>query len=606
MSKRKRSRSQHPPTGQHAPTAGGVTIAIPPVEEVRVAPAWWTGERVLYGLLALAALLLRFLWLDGRPLSPAEAHQAWLAWRNTQPLPHAAVVDVSPAMYSLQWLLFLLTGGSDALARFWAALAGVGLVLLPYGLRERIGRERAWLAALLLAFSTQAVYWGRHATGLSLTLFAGLGLLVALVWAVAPQEGVDMEEARRRRTVAFTWAALALALLIASDAVAYTVLVGVGVGLWAWRKELADAWEAIGGKARHRVAGAFLLALALAGSAFLTDIPALGSVSDLVGRWLAGFWQGAGYPWYWVFFRLLADEPLLVVLAVWGAWRAWQRGDALDRVWLGWLGVGLVFAVARMGRTSADVALLVVPLAFLAAAALEEVVRVLRAPSPTWREEMVLTAAFFVILGFWFMMMAGYIRVGEPRYVPALFAVPLLLVFLSVVYGYWLGRRATVRVALATLLITGVIWSWMAMWVQNLHLAEDAALDALPGIERTTTHPNIRLMERTLERISAQTTTDLHEVAVDAVLRPEDDVLRWYLRDFKNLREVASVKAATAPVVITHRGDAELPGYTGMDWLVTRTQLPSYLGNEMGHWWLYREASLGDTGSWVILWYRKP
>ena len=591
----KRARRKTPPRPE---PVGGVVVDVLPRETVALAPAWWTVERMLYAGIALLAGVVRFLWLGTRPLSPTEAHQAWLAWANTQPGMHVPVTAVNPLAYSLQWLLFLVGGGNDALARFWSALAGVVLVLLPYGLREHIGRGRALLAALLLALSAQGVYWSRHASGLSLTLLAGLGLLVALLaWLDA-----DEDQAPSR----LIGVAVLAAALVATGAGAYTILLGLALGLWPLRKRLAQQWHRVGGPCRRRAAVAFGLTLLLGGSAWLTDIPALASVADGLGAWVRGFWESAGYPWYWAIFRLAADEPLLMAFGLWGAWRAWRRRTSLDRVWLSWAGVGLLLALVRVGRTSQDVALLVVPLAFLAAEGLYAAWERLREPSPTWREEAVLTGAYFVILAFWFMMIAGYLQVGDERYIPAVLVVPLLLLGLTLLYRFWLSPEAAWRVVLVSALITLGLWTWMAMWVQNLHLAEDAALDALPGIERRVTHPNIRLLVQTLERISAQTYTDRYEMPVDLLAPADGEVLRWYLRVFKNLRVLRSVKAASAPAVITPADVTPPPGYTGMDWTIGVTRLPTELGGLVYHWWLYREAPSTNEGTRVILWYRPP
>ncbi|NPA91418.1 MAG: hypothetical protein GXO55_08225, partial [Chloroflexi bacterium] len=397
------------------------------------------------------------------------------------------------------------------------------------------------------------------------------------------------------------WVAVALALLLTTTPEAYSVLLGLVVALWPLRHTLAQAWHDVGGKARHRAAALFLLLIGAIGSVFLTDIPALGNVADLLGQWVRSWWESGGYPWYWVPFRVLADEPLLAGLALWGAWRAWRRGNVLDRVWLRWAVVLLLLGF-RPGRTSADVVVLLIPLTFLAADALRAGWEMLRAPSPTWREEGVLTAAFLIILVFLSMMFAGYVASGESRYIPALIVVPLLLVGLAFLYGFWLGKRAALRVVFTCALITGLVWTWMAFWVQNLHLAPDAALDALPGIERETTYPDIRLLVRMVERISAERNTDLHEIPLD-LMSEGDDVLRWYFRDFKNLREIPSLKSATAPVVLAPTTVGELPNYTGMDWVTRRAVLPTDLGGRIYHWWLYRESAFPQPTTNVVLWY---
>ncbi len=595
-------------SGLSPQTAGGVRLTPLPAEEVRVPTAWWTVERGLYALLVLGAALIRWLWLSTRPLTPEEAHHAWLAWHNTQPFPHLPVVHVHPLLYALQWMTFLLSGGSDGLARFWPSLAGILLVLLPYGLRGILGRRRALLIALWLAFSPQLVYWSRHASGTILGVFGILFLLVALIrWLerggyLQDEEGpspAELQEFRRGLVIV----AVALALTLTSTEGVYTALIGLLIGLWPQRHTLLRAWRRAGGEGHHKAAAVFLLLVTSVGTVFFTDFSAMGNVADLAGQWMASLWRNQGYPWFWVPFRLAADEPLLTVLAVWGAWRAIQRRTAWDRLWVYWALFSLLWGF-RAGRSSADVAFLLLPLSFLAGEALEHLLDFLESPSPTWREELVLIGAFFVIEGFWFMMFAGYVETLTTQYIPALVVVPILLFLLLILYGWWLGWRASWRVVGVSLLITGWLWTWMALWVQNLHLAPDAALNAMPGIERTTTHWNVRLMIRALERISAERQTDLHEIPLDVIFPRDGDVLRWYLREFKNVREIYGAKGATAEVVIAPVTTGEIPGYTGMDWIVTVTQLPTQLGGRIYHWWLYREASLPDERQEVILWYR--
>lgn len=142
------------------------------------------------------------------------------------------------------------------------------------------------------------------------------------------------------------------------------------------------------------------------------------------------------------------------------------------------------------------------------------------------------------------------------------------------------------------------------MWVQNLHLASASALDTFPGIERVTTRWDVRLLVDSLEHISAEQATDWHEVPIDVLLPDEDAVLRWYLRNFRNVREVSSVKSIDAPVAITS-AHSEIPsGYTGMKWDIETTGLPTDLGGRFYRWWLYREGALTQERQSVILWVK--
>lgn len=67
-----------------------------------------------------------------------------------------------PLLFHVQAALFRLFGDSDLTARLWPALAGVGLVLSPYGFRRELGRGRALLAGWLLLLSPSVAFYSRY------------------------------------------------------------------------------------------------------------------------------------------------------------------------------------------------------------------------------------------------------------------------------------------------------------------------------------------------------------------------------------------------------------------------------------------------------------
>ena len=105
-----------------------------------------TLEHAFYALALALAVGLRFLHLGTLPLSDFEAAWALQALRVTQG--YHPVLGPNPAYVHLTAVLFYIFGASDFLARFWPALAGCVLVLVPWFLRSRFGR----IPALVLAF----------------------------------------------------------------------------------------------------------------------------------------------------------------------------------------------------------------------------------------------------------------------------------------------------------------------------------------------------------------------------------------------------------------------------------------------------------------------
>ncbi|MCZ7542324.1 MAG: hypothetical protein M5R40_01725 [Anaerolineae bacterium] len=174
------------PAGQPAAVAARLTI---------------TGEAVAYVVIVVAAALLRLIDLGAMPLSDAEAYHALAALRAVNPtVPGPALPPASPALFAGQALTMGMLGGSEATARLFVALAGVGLVLAPALWRAQLGRLPALLFSALLALSPTAVAAARTTDGA--TLSAGLALLIVwLAW-------------RYRATRATPWAA-ALAIAFA-------------------------------------------------------------------------------------------------------------------------------------------------------------------------------------------------------------------------------------------------------------------------------------------------------------------------------------------------------------------------------------------------------
>jgi predicted membrane-bound mannosyltransferase len=139
-----------------------------------------TIAHALLGLILLAAGLMRLVNLGKLPLSPAEAEAALAVWQFWQ-AGEATITPTSPAYFLLTLLITPVLGFSDATVRLIPALAGLGLVALPWLLRRQIGTIAALTGSLLLAVSPLATITARTAGGDALALLALLLLVVGLV-----------------------------------------------------------------------------------------------------------------------------------------------------------------------------------------------------------------------------------------------------------------------------------------------------------------------------------------------------------------------------------------------------------------------------------------
>src|SRR5262245_63595832 len=67
-----------------------------------------------------------------------------------------------PLLFYANALVYSLAGVSDATARCFPALVGVGLVMSLYLLRPFLGALGAWLAALLVVLSPTVLFYSRY------------------------------------------------------------------------------------------------------------------------------------------------------------------------------------------------------------------------------------------------------------------------------------------------------------------------------------------------------------------------------------------------------------------------------------------------------------
>lgn len=209
---------------------------------------WLTIERLFYAVIVLTAGFMRFFALGAQPLNSDEAATSWIAWtaamgfesRIGYSMMIESLPPTSPLLYSLQGLLFWIAGGSDALARFWPAMAGMALALLPWFVRHHLGRYTAIILALLLAIDPWLVAYSRVADGTSLSLF--LGLLVIFGLSLCAYAERQQQERTIERKVGWQraiWLGAGLLLISGPQAwsfllviAAFVLLNGLPTQLW--------------------------------------------------------------------------------------------------------------------------------------------------------------------------------------------------------------------------------------------------------------------------------------------------------------------------------------------------------------------------------------
>ncbi|MCY4037217.1 MAG: TIGR03663 family protein, partial [bacterium] len=134
------------------------------------------------GAMAAAGLVLRLVELAERPLHHDESIDAWYSWKFLEgtfegydPVYHG------PLRFYLTAAFFWVFGESHTTARLMAALAGAGMIVLPWFLRRALGTAATLGACAVLAFSPIALYMTRLGREDSLMAFITLAMVVVIV-----------------------------------------------------------------------------------------------------------------------------------------------------------------------------------------------------------------------------------------------------------------------------------------------------------------------------------------------------------------------------------------------------------------------------------------
>jgi hypothetical protein len=314
----------------------------------------FTIEHALYTMVAVLAIVVRLVDLGTLGLSDFEAEWALRALDASLGRP----VDPGnhPGYVVITGFLFFLFNSSAFLARLLPALAGAGLVALPFVYRKSLGRMPALLAAFILAFEPAFISTARLVGGPALAVTLLLAALAALNFRKPVAAGI------------FT----GLALLAGPSLYLGGVVLGVAILLasvfgvrWpAWQETDPDPFQE---PWMRNFGFALVGSILLAGTLFLRFPQGLGALANpLIGfleRWAVQPEVEQGRLWL----TLMASQPLVLILGVIGGVTAWVREEAAGKFLVLWMLSAVLFLVLFPGRQVFDLVWLVLPLVLLAA-----------------------------------------------------------------------------------------------------------------------------------------------------------------------------------------------------------------------------------------------
>ena len=559
----------------------------------------FTLEHALYLLAIILALGVRFLNLGVLQLSDFEAGWALQALHVAQGLRPS--LDPNPAYLHLTAILFYIFGGTDFLARFWPALAGSSLALVPFFFRRRLGR----LPALILAFGL-ALDPGLAA----LSRLAGSSMLaiafVMLTWAMWDQE---------RRAVAGVFAALALL----SGPSAWLGLLGLGLAwaiLSAVQRRMAPAGEeAEAGEEQPAPASPAprwktlriplawgLGALLVVGSLLFLSPQGLTGIFTGLWAFLRGWWTLSDTLTTHVLIAFPVYELMPLIFGLVAIGRGAFRRDPLS-IGLGiWMLVALLLAIIYPGKAVSDLAWAILPLWTLAALEIGKHFD-FEGRNP-W--ELAAIVAFLIVLVVFGLLDLASVTTMDPASSDArtrlylLFFVFLLLgLSLLLVGGGWSADIARL----------GAVWGGMLV----LTAYTISVMTGTTGLRTPLTEdlwtPEPRtagadLLLKTVDQIS-----DLNQggvgalpVTVEGVTSPS---LFWTLRNW-DVQTVASLGPTDAPAMVITPVNIQLSqekGYRGQGFTWREsTSWSTVAQSNWLNWLVYHQLPVQhDT---IILWVR--
>ena len=579
-------------------------------------------ETILYTLAIVLAVGLRFYNLGAPPLSDEEAKWAMQALQVARPALTGGdfVIGPQPAYVFLTGVMFALFGSSNFLARFWPALAGTVLILLPVFLRSRLGRYAAIIMAFGLAIDPGLVTISRQAGGPMMAVSFGLMALGLWIARNAVLSGSFAGLASMSGPVVFTggisfalaWAAAKFTPkrrmeLNPSHSTSQEVTVEDDIEGSATDQERVFPTRADKRWFLISVSGVILLL----GTLFFRYPQGLVSLFSTLPVYLQGWVEPSGVPALRLPVVLLVFQPFALFFGVVGTarWLA-DRFEENNRYGVAllipiiWTVILLVMLLLYPARQVSDLAWVLVPLWALAAWELQRYL-----PQKGTSPISIILASFVFILFalFWntliafdqplFNLGAVTINFRAAVAVGILAMTALTIILVSLGWSWRIARLGLVwgTTAAFTLYLLSLTWG-----ASQLRPNEPQELWSLgPGGGQAT------LFEATLNDLSTRNVGFRHQI--DILTTVETPSMRWVLRNYPLAQFTTDLKMGELPSVIITRQEGEEPqlstAYRGQDFVWW--QQPGWSGVlpiPILRWLTFREAEIKNET--VILWAR--
>jgi uncharacterized protein (TIGR03663 family) len=575
-------------------------------------------EQALAILACALALALRFLNLGAAPLSDAEARWALqsLTLANSSHAAGPLIIGAQPAYIFLTSWLFQLFGSTNFLARFWPALAGWSLVLVPLLFRRQLSRPVALIAAFGLALDPGLVTVSRQAGSPMMAL--AFGLLAMGAWN------------NRKHLLAGVLAGLAL---LSGPALIQGAL-GFGIAWFAYRivsenikSDLPDpeiSGEEASQQAPIEVASrttrdpkvreaiiAIGLTILVIGTSFFRYPQGLAAWMQSLATYLEGWTNPTGTNPFTLLAALVVFQPLALIFAIICVIRWLVRQNdgseaAQNTIWVlaFWLCASLIFALFYPAKQIADLVWVLVPLWGLAAFELSHFL-------PEGKPNIIslLQAVLALILAalLWNTLISTSQLAPVEGSSPATIRLILLLgivllgslttILIGLGWNWKISRNGLVWGITSTCLVYSISVLWGAALLRPNQPSELWGVP--PGVGQ------VDLLISTIKDMSDLQTGLPQYIKIQSTV--DNPSLRWALHTFPDTQFGATLPSEDMPaVLITAQGQVApvlTTAYRGQDF--TWRVWPGWTGilpDNFIDWLTFRQAPV--TNEQIILWIR--
>jgi hypothetical protein len=558
-----------------------------------------TLEHILYGIIFLIGIMLRFVQLGSMALTGPEASLALQA----QQLAQGSHPQITPQAGYVIWtsLLFYIFQDSQFFARFWPAVAGCLLILAPYLFRRQLGRRAAMILSLALAIDPGLLAISRQANG----------NILAIAFVVLAT-GFILE-----RRVA--WAGIFSGLALLSGPSLWQGLLGLGLSL-GWSvlvnrrqttdKELAsEEYEFSDPPEKNWPWLAYLSwgvgTILVSGTALLTQPNGLSAMAASLPSFLKGWGTPSGTGLLQFVVALFVYEPLPLILGLWGiGWGLWHKNEVdqfLARLWV----VLLVLVLIYPAHQVADLGWTVIPLWALAA---RQITRLNFDLSEDFLPKILATLLTFILLVFAWMNFIGLFSTpGQALaftqvHLAGIVAALALIVMIAFLIGWGWSRKAAGNGLFLGFAIMFVVFTIAGSW-------NSTGLGNHPEAELWLAGPYFsgeNLLLQTV-RDTSEWNTGRQDTLDLTLVGGNSPALQWSLRNQLNITNEDFLPSGAKPsMVITNEQQKSLSlaaPYSGQAFILEESPTWSLMSPvEWMQWAIYRVAPLEKRA--VILWVR--